>query len=65
MTLSGLVIALLSLALIGFLVYLIITYIPMPEIFKQVIMVAVAILVILYLLMLLNGGGVVGYPLRH
>ena len=42
----------LVLALIGFIVYLIITYIPMPEMFKQVLMVVVAILIILWLQLL-------------
>ncbi len=55
MTLVSLVILLLSFALIGFLVYLIVTYIPMPEPFKQVIIVVCVILIILYLLANLNG----------
>ena len=45
----------LEMALCGFMVYLIVTYIPMPEIFKQVIQVGVAILLILYVLGLLSG----------
>lgn len=40
----------LSLALIGFVVYLIQTYVPMPPIFKTVIYVVVAIVVILFLM---------------
>ena len=55
MDLVGLVMTILALALVGFLVYLIITYIPMPEIFKTVIYVVVAVLVILYVLSLLTG----------
>ncbi len=55
MSLVGLVVLILALALIGFMVYLIVTYIPMPAIFQQVIMVAIAIVVILYLLGLLTG----------
>lgn len=55
MDLVTIVITLLSFALVGFLVYLIVTYIPMPEPFKQIIVVACVVLVILYLLMLLTG----------
>lgn len=47
---SALIMMILTLAIIGFLVYLIITYIPMPEIFKQVIIVAVVIAAVLWLL---------------
>ncbi len=57
MTLVGIVYALLAFALIGFLVYLIVTYIPMPDPFKQVIIVCVVILLILYLLAVLTGAG--------
>ncbi len=42
----------LTIALLGFLVWLVITYIPMPEIFKKAIVVLVVILVILYLVQL-------------
>lgn len=47
----------LVLALIGFIVYLIVTYIPMPEIFKQVLMVVVAVLLILWAISMLLGSG--------
>lgn len=40
----------LTLALVGFVVYLIVTYIPMTPIFKNVILVVVAILLIVYLM---------------
>lgn len=40
----------LTLAVVGFLVWLIVTYIPMPDLFKKVIIVIVVILVVLYLL---------------
>jgi len=40
----------LTLAVVGFLVWLIVTYIPMPDIFKKVIVVLVVILLILYIL---------------
>jgi hypothetical protein len=46
----GLIGLILGLALVGFLVYLIVTYIPMPEPFKNVIVVIVIIVVILYLI---------------
>lgn len=39
----------LTLALLGFLVYVVVTYIPMPDIFKTAIIVVAVILVILYL----------------
>lgn len=42
----------LGIALVGFLVYLIITYIPMPDIFQKAIIVFVVIVVILYLVKL-------------
>ncbi len=40
----------LTLALAGLIVYLIVTYVPMPPIFKTVIMVVAAICLILYLM---------------
>lgn len=55
MDLVSIVTTVLVLALIGFLVYLIVTYIPMPEPFKQVIIVVVVILLVLYVLALLTG----------
>ncbi len=45
---------LLTLAIVGFIAYLIITYIPMPEPFKQVIIV---VLIIVLLLWLIGGAG--------
>jgi len=51
----------LTLAVVGFLVYLITTYIPMPPIFKTVIYVIVAIIVILYLMRVL---GIADIPVR-
>jgi hypothetical protein len=44
----------LTLAIIGFVVYLITTYIPMPPIFKTGILVIVAVIVILYLMQVLG-----------
>jgi hypothetical protein len=55
MDIVTLVTALIVLALVGFLVYLIVTYIPMPEPFKQVITVGMVILLVLYLLALVTG----------
>jgi len=52
----------LSLALIGFIVYLITTYIPMPAIFKTGIYVIVAIVVIVWLMQVLGVGDV---PVPH
>jgi len=48
----------LTLAIIGFIVYLIITYIPMPQIFKTGILVVIAICVILYLLQVFGVGDI-------
>lgn len=56
MDILGIVTAILILALVGFLVYLVITYIPMPEPFKQAIVVAVVVLLILWLITLVAGG---------
>jgi hypothetical protein len=53
----GILTTILVLALIGFIVYLIVTYIPMPEIFKQVLMVVVAVLLILWVMSMLLGSG--------
>jgi hypothetical protein len=46
----------LGLALIGFVVWIIVTYIPMPGLFKQLIIVLVAIVIVLYLLNVFAGG---------
>jgi len=51
----------LTLALVGFLVWAITTYIPMPPIFKNVIYVIVAIVLILYLM---RAFGIADIPLR-
>ncbi len=48
---------LLTLAIVGFVAYLIVTYIPMPAPFKQVILV---VLVILLIVWLCNGLGLLG-----
>ncbi len=57
LSLVGMLKALLILALVGFVVWLIITYIPMPDLFKKVLMVVLAVLVILWLISAIGGGG--------
>ena len=39
-----------TLALVGFVVWLVTTYIPMPDLFKKVLYVVVTLVVILYLM---------------
>jgi hypothetical protein len=53
------------LALVGFVVYLIVTYIPMPQIFKTGILVLVAICVILYLMQVFGIGDIPVPHVRH
>ena len=52
----------LTLAIVGFILWLILTYIPMPDLFKKIIMVIVAILLILWLINVL---GVSDMPMWH
>jgi hypothetical protein len=52
----------LTLAVVGFIVWLITTYIPMPPIFKTVIFVVVAILLLLWLVNVLGVGDM---PMWH
>lgn len=54
-TLASVVLLVLAIALIGFLVHLIVTKIPMDDTFKQTIPVIVIFVVVLYLLGLLFG----------
>jgi hypothetical protein len=49
---------LLALAVIGFLVWALVTYVPMPDLFKRAIIVIVVILVVLWILSLLGVGDV-------
>ena len=65
MDLMTIVTLLIVFALIGFIVYLVITYIPMPEPFKQVIIVVCVILLILYVLGLVTGHASAPITLRH
>ena len=55
-SLAGLVKIVLSLALVGFLVWIITTYIPMNELIKKVIYVVVAVVLVLWLLGIIDGG---------
>jgi len=48
----------LTLALVGLIVYLIVTYIPMPQIVKTIILVVVAICLILYLMQIFGIGDI-------
>jgi len=50
-----LLLLLLAIALIGFGVYLIVTYIPMPDIFKTGVTVLAIVFVLLYLFRVLGG----------
>jgi len=54
MDLVSIVVTLLLIGLVGFIVYLIITYIPMPEAFKQVLVVACVILLVLFLIYIVS-----------
>jgi hypothetical protein len=53
----GLVELILILALVGFMVWVIITYVPMPPLFKNLIVVVIVVVVVLYLIRMLSGGG--------
>ena len=46
-----------TLALVGFVLWLVLTYVPMPEPFKKVILVLVVLLLALWLLQLLGVQG--------
>ena len=51
------------LAVIGFAVYVVITYIPMPDPFRKAIIVIVVLVLLLYVArMLLGGGGPLKLP---
>lgn len=51
-----LIMLVLVIALVGFLIYLITTHIPMPPIFKTAIQIIVVIAIILYLIRRFGGG---------
>jgi len=50
---TGLVTLILSIALVGFLIYVLITYIPMPALFQRAIIVVTIILIVLYVIRML------------
>lgn len=65
MDLVGLIVLILTLAVIGFLVHVVTTQIPMPDLFKQTIVLVVVIAIVLYVLGILIGQ-VPAWPLsRH
>jgi hypothetical protein len=47
---TGLVTLILTIALVGFLIYVLITYVPMPALFQRAIIVITVILIILYVI---------------
>ena len=53
---------LLTLAVVGFLAWLILTYIPMPEPFKKALIVIMVVVVVLYVLRVLGVGDL---PVPH
>lgn len=55
MSFEGIVLLILGLAVLGFLVYLITTKIPMSDLFKQTLEVVCVVAVVLYLLALVFG----------
>lgn len=61
----SILVTLLLIALIGFCVWVIVTYIPMPDIFQKLIIVVCVVLIVLYLISLLSGYSVPALrPLR-
>ena len=52
---ESIIVAVLCLAIVGFLVYLITKYVPMAEPFRQVIIVFVVVVLVLWLLAVLFG----------
>lgn len=55
MDIAGILTTILLFALVGFIVYLIVNNVPMPESFKQTLIVAVVVLLVLYLISLVAG----------
>ncbi len=54
----GLLELIVTFALIGFCLYLVLTYVPMPEPMKQAMVVLVVIVLVLWVAKMLLGGGV-------
>jgi hypothetical protein len=50
LSLSALITFILTLALLGFLVWIVVTYIPMPDVLKRVVIVIAAIVMLLWAL---------------
>jgi hypothetical protein len=50
LSLSGLITFVLTLAILGFLVWILVTYIPMPDVIKRVFIVVTAIVMLLWAL---------------
>ena len=53
---AGILVTLVLFALVGFVVWLLVTFIPMPEPFSKVIIVACVVLLVLYLIGIISGG---------
>lgn len=47
-----------TLALVGFVLWIVVTYVPMPEPFKRALVVIVVLVLIVWLARLILGGGV-------
>lgn len=54
----GLIELVLTLALVGFLLWLVLTYVPMPDPFKKAIIAIVVVVLVLYLLRLFGIGDI-------
>lgn len=65
MDLASLLTLVLILGLIGFIVYLITTYIPMPAPFPQVIIVVVVVVILLYLIGILANHSLLSSSMRR
>lgn len=57
MDLLGLITLVVVVAVIGFCVWVLVTYVPMPEPFKKAIIVLVVVVLLLWLVRTLIGGG--------
>jgi hypothetical protein len=56
------ILLILQLALVGFLAWLVLTYIPMPDPIKKVIIVVIVIALILYVLRIFGLGSLLSMP---
>lgn len=59
--LASLLTLVLVLALVGFILYLIFKYIPMPEPYKQSLMVIIVVIIVIYLISMLANGSLVHF----